>query len=237
MSVIQEITNKFEPVQILTVFKDKNRNYYIEATPIDNGRAQASKPLTEDTIIEVVEYFSNLRREADSINGKIPSNLLYSHWTPENKVLVWYNAEQERTMHFTPSLHISSGSAQQPTLVYIMENDDLYVFAAKKNRIQLDTQVFIAPYHNCSDNGVVCLGSAKLNKPQKPTYENMMEYWEKKFWMTEFSHLNSEKVAKVNINIYWKDAIKKQSGFDYSILLPNKHKTVMDNLKNIFRHA
>ena len=32
-------------------------------------------------------------------------------------------------------------------------------------------------------------GSANIDLPKNLTYESLLQYWEKKFWLTEFSHL------------------------------------------------
>ncbi len=38
------------------------------------------------------------------------------------------------------------------------------------------------------DRASVCLGSARIEQAEDLTYENCCEYWERKFWLTEFSH-------------------------------------------------
>ena len=49
------------------------------------------------------------------------------------------------------------------------------VFAFKGKRPVETTPLFRAPFFN--------------EKPQNPTFLSLLEYWEKRFWLTEFSHL------------------------------------------------
>ena len=40
-----------------------------------------------------------------------------------------------------------------------------------------------------SSNAYVCLGNARIELPKDLTYEKLLQYWERKFWLTEFTHL------------------------------------------------
>jgi len=230
--------NKFRPVQLVTVYQNDNKEYYLESSEISNGKVGQASPLTEEVLSDIVKYFTSIRQDEDTIKGNIPDNVIFCDWSVENKVLAWYNKPMTRGMYFTSDLHIPSGTANQPTVLYIVRNKDMYVFVVKTSKVGLKSPLFIAPYHNCCTSGSVCLGSASVRKPAKPTFMNIMEYWEKKFWNSEFSHLNGDdKLCKVNINLYWKNAIKKKLAFDSSILIASKYKTFEAALKSIYKNA
>ena len=38
----------------------------------------------------------------------------------------------------------------------------------------------------------VCLGSSTLKKPESLDFQTLLEYWEKRFWLSEFSHLGGQ---------------------------------------------
>ena len=39
----------------------------------------------------------------------------------------------------------------------------------------------------------VCLGNASLETPEEMTFSKLLEYWEKRFWLSEFSHLGGNR--------------------------------------------
>ena len=67
----------------------------------------------------------------------------------------------------------------------------LNIYACKDKKLTEKTELYAAPFFNVT-GASVCLGSAKIEKPKDLTYTNLLEYWEKKFWLTEFSHLGGE---------------------------------------------
>ena len=46
---------------------------------------------------------------------------------------------------------------------------------------------FLAPFFNVTGSSV-CLGNAALTPPEDMTFSKLLEYWEKRFWLSEFSH-------------------------------------------------
>ena len=76
----------------------------------------------------------------------------------------------------------------------------------------------------------VCLGSAKIEKPKYLTYTNLLEYWEKKFWLTEFSHLGGAgNPTRSNLVLVTKAA--KDKPFDPNELKPLNNMKLQDILK------
>jgi hypothetical protein len=89
-----------------------------------------------------------------------------------------------------------------------------------------------APLFNVTGQKV-CLGNAKLSFPDNPTFDNYILYWEKKFWLSEFSHLGGNtNPTKSNLVTVTKNSVKS---FDNNELLPfkkdNKTQTLKDLLK------
>lgn len=95
-------------------------------------------------------------------------------------------------MYFKESLHIEDGEFNLPGIIYVAEKDRLNVHAFKGERPEAGDRLYKASYFNTNaTSGGVCLGNASLQAPQNPTFNQWLEYWEKRFWMSEFSHLGS----------------------------------------------
>ena len=91
-------------------------------------------------------------------------------------------------MYFRESLHIEDGEFNLPGIIYVVEKDRLNVHAFKGERPEAGDRLYKAPYFNTNaTSGGVCLGNASLQAPQNPTFNQWLEYWEKRFWMSEFS--------------------------------------------------
>ena len=235
--ILVEINDKYFPVQCITVYKNNAQNYYLETQAIESGKLKEAIPMDADVISDMVEYFSVNQAKETKLSGFIPDNVIYVDWSSHARILCWYNQPMERMMHFREDLHIPSGLAWQPTVVYVVVDNSLYVYCAKVSNVKDKTPLFMAPYHNVSDNGSVCLGSAKIKKPEKNTFENVMNYWEQMFWGSVFTHHGNENCANTNINLYWKKSVRKTSApgnrFDNSILKPYPKTTLLNMINKI----
>src|SRR5690606_740034 len=138
----------------------------LEIHDMDDGKLLSGKPLTEDQMSDLAEYLSNNQKERDHLKGVIPENVIYADWSAEKRVLVWYRLAEMRMMHFTRDLKIPSGMANQPDLLYVLENGELRIFAMHAYLSNHRSGLCVPPYHNCSHSGSVCLGSAKIKKPK-----------------------------------------------------------------------
>ena len=67
------------------------------------------------------------------------------------------------------------------------EEHGMRIYAYKDDMPGKDTLLYVAPFFNVTGSSV-CLGSANIDLPKNLTYESLLQYWEKKFWLTEFSH-------------------------------------------------
>lgn len=242
----QQITGEFVPEMAIVIYKWKGRNdYYLERHEIDDkGMLGAGVPLESDMLDGMAAFLNEKRKENSYISGMLPGNVLYCDWREDRKVMLWYNEPMERQMFFTKKLNIKNGVAWQPGLLYLVENDELNVWALKggwplehKLSKLVDVYLYRAPYHNVSEWGDVCLGSASIAKPRQVTYEGIINYWEGMFWQSEFSHLaDNDTPILGNLNVYWDKAIsEKQYPFDYSVLKGMEGQRISDLLKRLMR--
>lgn len=220
--ITKVLSSQFRP-QMTVVVYECNSEYYLEVHEIVGGVVGASKPIDQDSIQDLVEYFDKKEKRDSGLSGPVPSGVLFIEWNEKKKVIAWTNPARSRPMFFTKELHIKNGVANQPSLLYVLRDTGLDIFAYQPKTGKL----FQAPYHNVSSSGDVCLGSAKLVKPRDRKYASLINYYEDLFWKSEFSHLaGHESPIKGNLNTYWKKHIGKPEPFDYSVLIPYENKTL-----------
>jgi len=124
---------------------------------------------------------SNLRTEL------LPPNVLVR--TPDT--LVWWTPAASRRMFFSQFDEIlgslSGRSFPHPALVFRVSGRELRIRAIKQGkRPDATTPLFVAPYYNTQENGLVCQGS--MRSPEGP-FVNSMTAWEDAFFASEFTHL------------------------------------------------
>ena len=220
------------PKMALVVYKNNETNsIYIESHRINaNGRMLAGCPLTLKCITELVETFSV--EQASVPHGEIPANLLYFDTGKGHERYVWYNPPQKRMMYFSRNLNIEDGEYYLPGIIYDTDGENLNVYAFKGKKPEPETKLFIVPLFNVT-GAKVCIGSAKIKFPDNPTFSDFIQYWEKKFWLTEFSHLGgSLNPTKSNLVTVTK---KMTESFDYNELIPIKKNKKTFTLKDILK--
>jgi PRTRC genetic system protein B len=233
---INELTNilaqRQVPQMALIVYKNNQTNaVYMESHQINKrGEMLAGKPLTRKCITELVESFS--AEQAGVPHGKIPPNMLWCNTRKGGERYLWYNPPRKRMMFFAKSLNIKSGEYHLPGIIYDTGGEMLNLYAFRGEKPEADTRLYKAPFFNVTGKNV-CLGNADITSPDNPTFEEYLLYWEKKFWLTEFSHLGGSKnPTKSNLVAVTK---KMTLSFDYSELIPfeknKKSLTVNDLLK------
>ena len=106
--------------------------------------------------------------------------------------IVWWMPACTRTMFFSDrggdgALRKMNGRTYpQPPLVFKASGSHLWVRALVENRRPgADSRMYMAPYWNCYDNGVVCTGSMTIPGDKSV---NAIELWEKSFFQSEFTH-------------------------------------------------
>lgn len=132
-------------------------------------------------------------------------------------------------MFFKESLGIESAEYNIPGVVYDAGGHGMRIYAYIDKKITPETPLYAAPFFNVTGANV-CLGNAKIDKPKNLTYSSLLEYWEKKFWLTEFSHLGGGgNPTKSNLVLVTKAAMNKP--FDLNELKPINKLKLKDILK------
>ena len=80
------------------------------------------------------------------------------------------------------------------------------------------TPLYLAPFFNVT-GGSVCLGNSTLEKPESLDFHTLLEYWEKRFWLSEFSHLGGGKNPTRNNLVLVTERMREQP-FDNDELQP-----------------
>jgi len=188
---------------------------YLESHVINSdGALLEGKPLKQDTLDALVDVFFDERKERVNFSGIYPESLLsFSEMYGGTYNMLWYSPAQIRPIFFNKGLHITSGKAWVPNVLFRVKQDTLYVFAlADGTRPTNETALFHAPFHNVDERGAVCLGSAKAQKPKDKTFASLIKYWEDLFWLSEFSHLAGKfNPIKGNLNVTWNKLIADNS--------------------------
>lgn len=211
---MNELTQKFR-----TVFVPKaaliayeygpgyNKDYYLELRPInDKGKMGAGTPVTQEFMNEIASSYSETI--TGTPHGKIPENLLFADTRKGHEKYIWFNPPGKRRMFFHKNLNMEDGEYNLPGLVYIVSDNSLCIYAFKGKKPGINTELFLAPFFNVSSLSV-CLGGSSLEKPQSPSFGELLEYWEKRFWLSEFSHLSGEGNPTVhNLVKVLQDALK-----------------------------
>lgn len=219
------ITTSLQPKAALIVYADDNENSFIELREIDNkGKMKEAIPVSLDFLNCIAEFSKDY---SFIPHGILPPNLLYSDVRKGYERFIWYNLPRKRMMYFSKNLNIDNAEYYMPGIIYITEGTHLKTYAFKGNRIpNMKTKLYRGPFFNTSTAGV-CLGNAKLEKPADLSFFQLLEYWEKLFWLTEFSHL-SQNPVKNNLVLVTKAA--KVNPFDENELI-EMNLTLKDILK------
>lgn len=226
----EELKSLMRPRAALIAYKGENTrdsDYFLELREINEAGVMGEAiPVTYDFMNELTANYSESHNGIPT--GVIPGNLLYVDTRKGSEKYIWFNPPGKRMMYFVPKLNIENDEYHVPGIVYIAKEGSLSVYAYKDKKLSEESELYAAPFFNTSTNGV-CLGVAKLKKPTNPTYNELLEYWEKKFWLTEFSHLGGNgNPTKSNLVLVTKAA--KNEKFNLKELIPI-NKKLKDILK------
>lgn len=202
--------------------------YFIEVRDInENGMMGEGRPVTVEFMNGLVRNYSETH--GSTLHGRIPSNLLWCDPRKGSEKYIWYNPPQKRMMFFKEVLGIENAEYHLPGIIYAAKESRLSVYAYKNRELREDTELFAAPFFNVT-GASVCLGSARIEMPKDLTFANLQEYWEKKFWLTEFSHLGAHgNPTRSNLVLVTKQAREKP--FDLDELKPLNKLKLKDILK------
>jgi len=210
--VSEQLNGSFVPFMAMIAYKSHD-DFYLESHPINkDGQMLEGRPLKVKTLEAIANSIFDNNAGKVRLSGYIPENLLKGESEGSGEYsLVWYRKEEQRTIHFSSSLEMDSGLAYVPATVYSATKSGLKVFALKSNkRPTEDTQLYRAPYYNVTTESV-CLGNAKVKKPDILSFSNIMKYWEDMFWLSEFSAMHGGNFCKSNGNLVWKRMIQNPS--------------------------
>ena len=207
---------------------DSDNSYFIEIRDIDdNGRMGEGRPVTVDFMNGLVRGYSE--SHSTTPYGRIPSNMLWCDPRKGSERYIWYNPPQKRMMFFRESLQMENAKYNLPGVIYVAGGNSLGIYAYKDKKLTEKTELYAAPFFNVTQASV-CLGSARIEKPKDLTYAKLLEYWERKFWLTEFSHLGAHgNPTKSNLVLVTKAA--KDRPFDLEELRPLNNLKLKDILK------
>ena len=144
------------------------------------------RPVTAEFMNELVRGYSE--RHSATPYGRIPSNLLWCDPRKGSEKYIWYNSPRKRMMFFKEALKIENAEYHLPGVIYEAGEHGMRIYAYKGNVPRPDTVLYAAPFFNVTGSSV-CLGNARIELPKDLTYEKLLQYWERKFWLTEFTHL------------------------------------------------
>lgn len=164
---------------------------YLELRPINaKGQMGAGIPVTYQFMNSLVESYTESMNEIP--HGHIPQNMFWCDSRKGNERYIWYNPPRVREMYFKSSLNIPDGTFNVPGIIYIVKEEHMDIYAFKGKVPKEQTELYQAPFFNTT-GASVCLGNSSLEKPQDMDFFKLQEYWEKRFWLSEFSHLGGNK--------------------------------------------
>lgn len=208
------INTTLKPQMALIVYSDERKNnIYLERRDIVNGRMTAGVPVSEDCIRDILSM--DLKSNKMELHGAIPRNLIYADGRTGFEKFVWYQPAQKKMHYFKFSLGIPNGELYTPPLLYVVRGNQLAMYAFKGS--YPNGKLYMAPFFNVASTHV-CLGNAKLENISDYTYTNVIEYWEKLFWQSEFSHI-LENPVKSNLAVLTKRLQASQEKFPASELI------------------
>ena len=207
----EELTSTLKPRAVLVAYQSDgpgSNSYYLETRRIHaDGRMGAGTPVSWSFLDAIAQNYVDSK--GGMPHGALPENFRYSDPRRGSEKYIWSNPPRTRRMFFTKGLGIAEGEYHVPGVVYVAGESSLHVFAYKGRALKPDSPLFWGPFFNTTQ-GNVCLGTAKINKPLNPTYEELAEYWEKRFWCTEFTHLGgSMNPTKTNLVLVTKNSADK----------------------------
>lgn len=216
---LELLSSTFKPSLAIMLYQS-GEEYYLESHNInDAGQLAEGKPLLQETVQGMVDVFFDDRKNQIQIGGFIPDNILSFDTKPGGQYhMIWYRPAEIRFIHFAAPLKLKSTKAWVPPMIYEVNRKEFSVYTFRgAGRPNMKTKLLRAPFHNVSDNGDVCLGNAKVNRPKVNSYAALMKYWEDLFWLSEFSHLNgASNPTKADIGKVWKRILSSRTRLKWS---------------------
>ncbi|HET6844318.1 MAG TPA: PRTRC system protein B [Candidatus Angelobacter sp.] len=147
------------------------------------ARLAAGQLVTPDLLIDLMV----------SLGKSVPAEILPERVlvrTPDT--IVWWMPSGTRTMFFSDRggdaalKKMNARLYPHPPLLLKVSGSHLWIRALARNeRPTADNKLYMAPYWNCYENGVVCTGSMQV--PQEKSVV-AIDAWEQSFFQSEFTH-------------------------------------------------
>lgn len=223
----KELNARIEPSAALIVYVDTHtREPFIEVRQIIDGQFCAGKPVSEEFLLELTSKMSTIDRPSTPYSsGLFPSNILSLDQRTSNLQMTWYIKPGKRMMHFSKDLNIPDGMMHLPGLIFRCKGNNLHVVAYQGTTPNQKSILCKPPFFNTGESGSVCLGDASTEWPKDPTYQSIMEYWEKMFFGSIFTHLaGSSNPTRSNLATLTKKLIKSGTKFPEDQLVKLKMK-------------
>jgi PRTRC genetic system protein B len=231
MKNISSIFNDlFRPEHLLVFYRNDNKEncrYYVEAFGLDSGgKPLAPHPLSE----QEARQLAGLLQQSDGKQTKgrflqpegiLPPNVLYIRYDDEPFV-VWYTRASVVPLLFQKSLHIPSGPAALPPLIWKATAKSLSVYAFKEGDRPFHTiRLYHAPFFNLHENGQVCMGTVQVSIPGDASLEKFMALWQGYFFGSYFAHLLTDtSPVEGNVVELWQTLVGTNQPFPLHKLKP-----------------
>ena len=222
------LKNLLIPKAALIAYASENeRNFFLEVRDIDDrGNMTEGRPVTLEFMNGLVKGYSE--RHSSTPYGKVPSSLIYCDSRKGRERYVWYNPPHKRMMFFSSDLKIENAEYNLPGVIYEAGEHGMRIYAYKDDMPGKDTNAICRAVLQ-RDRLQRMPGSANIDLPKDLTYESLLQYWEKKFWLTEFSHLGGNgNPTRSNLVLVTKAARNKP--FDLKELKPLNNMKLKDIL-------
>ncbi|SEW16455.1 hypothetical protein [Chitinophaga arvensicola] len=191
-NLYDQLSLKWTPIFGLIIYasNEETPSHYVEAAQVgENDELINLHPLSlqESTNIGRITMAATGSKDYLMSKGFIPSNVLYLNQSGEGKV-VWHTAPQRRRLLFGQELELKNGRANVPGLLWIASADKLRLFALHSaNKVASNSPLYIAPFHNVSSNGAVCMGNVDIDARLSDGLEAYMTNWETAFFNSHFT--------------------------------------------------
>lgn len=213
---------KFKPFLLITAYRDGQRygaTYYLEAQRIvEQGNIfipMETKPLTKECLTGIANSVVSSSITSFRCRNLIPQNLVYYSYETYSPHFIWYVKAHSEYLYFHERLKIKNGLTHVPNLLFNLNKHYLRVFAVKSTKITHKTKLYIAPFHNVSTDGRVCLGNAisSIQEFKSDYIDDLMNFYETLFWKTKFSEnhnspYNLEKLWNAKLEEFPKEILK-----------------------------
>jgi PRTRC genetic system protein B len=173
----------------------------------DNARLAEGHLVTPDALREMV----------GNLGQSVPLEILPDRILVRTAdTLVWWMPASIRVMFFsdrggdTTLAEMNGKQYPHPPLIFKASGSHLSVRALAENkRPDGKTVMYMAPYWNCAEDGVVCTGSMRIPREKSVV---AIEGWETAFFESEFTHANGTRTKHPKGLVgLWKSLRDKQT--------------------------